>query len=65
MLFEDDLDERVETGIAHPQRRRAVLLHDFRQMGVAIGQETHALSEDVFTQDDLRDLHGTMNRDSR
>jgi hypothetical protein len=33
-------------------------------MFVAVGQETHALSEDVFVQNDLWNLHGTMNQDS-
>jgi len=29
-------------------------------MGVAIDQKTHTLSENVFAQDGLRDLHGVM-----
>ena len=39
--------------LAHPERRRAVLLHDFRKIRVAIRQESNALSEDVFVQNDL------------
>ena len=53
LLLEHDVDECRETGFANPQRRRPVLLDDFPEMGVALRQETHALSEDVFVQNDL------------
>ena len=53
MLFENDVDERGKAGLADPERRPAVFLHHFSQMGVTICEEAHTLSEEVFVQDGL------------
>ena len=37
-------------------------MHDFREMRVVIDQETHALGENGFVQDDLGILHGAMGK---
>ena len=47
LLLEDDLDERLETRGALPQRRRAVALHDRREVRISARELGDALGERV------------------
>jgi hypothetical protein len=60
LLFENDVDERGEAGLADPQTRLAVFFHDFSQMGIAICERTHAFIEGLFIQDGLRGWQGEV-----
>jgi hypothetical protein len=42
LLFEDDVNERREAGLASPKRRRAESLHDSTQVGVSPAQDPHS-----------------------
>src|SRR6266850_658246 len=58
LLLENDVDERGEARFTDPERRLAVLFHDFSEMGIAIREKTHTLCEEIFIQDGLRGLQG-------
>ena len=58
MLFENDVDERRESGLAHPQRRHAVFFDDSGEIGVALGESTDGLGEKFFGDVDVRFCRG-------
>src|SRR5882724_10323990 len=60
LLFEDDVDERGEAGLADPEGRLPVLFHDRSEMGIAIREKTHTLREKIFVRDGLRGLQGEI-----
>src|SRR6266850_2132701 len=60
LLFENDVDESGEAGLADPEGRLAVLFHDRSKMGIAIREKTHTLREGIFIRDGLRGLQGEI-----
>jgi hypothetical protein len=56
LLFENDVDECGEAGLADPEGRLPVFFQDLSQMGITIREKTHTLREEIFVQDGLRGL---------
>src|ERR1700760_4231004 len=48
LLFENDVDERRETGFADPERRHAVFFNDASEVGVAFGERANGFGEKFF-----------------
>ena len=54
MLFEDDVDQRGESGFANPERWYAVFFDDASEVGVACGEFTDGFGEKFFGYVDER-----------